>query len=212
MAVSLTACPRCGAQLEGQVTYCPVCGINLSLYLEPPHHHPSVGANAQAHDSASSVPFDYRRLSRPSVVDAPLSKARHSIRVAFLWTLGSTLLLLVSIWHLLSDMRDYNRLVNEGVTVQAIITRLEEDDDGDTVSYSLYYQFEAPFRGEIKRFQRSQDIPFELYNRLKVNQRIEVIYWPKDPKVSSLKSELHSHVRYNMIMYSINIIMLGYLS
>ncbi|MGB9632594.1 MAG: hypothetical protein ACPL8I_04660 [Chloroflexaceae bacterium] len=198
MAVSLATCPRCGTRLEEGVTHCNTCGIDLSAYRDPalrPFLADAIAladATAMAGTTAAtaSVPFDYTYLPRPKTVEAPLKTPGMHLVIASLAAVIGAVLLLFNVWGLLSGMRDYNRLMNEGVFTRAIITRLEAESYDTGNEYYIHYRFEAPVGGEVKPFQKKQDVSGDLYQRARVGQPIEVVYWPADPNVTGIKSEL----------------------
>lgn len=207
MAVSLATCPRCGSRLEEKDTHCTICGIDLSAYRDPalrpfladsaetaslpfgePLTHPYPGSIAEA----APVPFDYMHLTRPARVEEPLNTANTRLIIASLIAVGSAVMLLFNLWMLLSEMRDYNRLMNEGVVTTAVITNRVEEEGDDSTDYYIHYQFKAPVGGVSKQFQKKHRVSYGLYSQARVGQPIEVVYWPGNPAVTGIKSELRS--------------------
>lgn len=204
MAVSLATCPRCGTRLEEEVTRCNTCGIDLSAYRDPALR-PFL---ASVTDATASVSFDYTYLPRPESVEAPLNTANVRFLFASLMAVIGAAVLLFNVWTLLSGMRDHNRLMNEGAVARAIITRLTEEDNDDTTEYYIHYRFEAPVGGVIKPFQKKQKVSYGLYRRARVGQPIEVVYWPGNPELAGIKSELRPEYMQPAIWIGISAIIL----
>ncbi len=186
MAVSLATCPRCGTRLEEEVTHCNTCGIDLSAYRDPVLSPFLTGVS----DATASVPFNYTYLPRPESVEAPLNTANVRFIFASLMAVIGAVVLLFNLWTLLSGMRDYNRLMNEGAVARAIITRLEEEYYDAGKEYYIHYRFEAPVGGVIKPFQKKHKVSYSLYSRVPLGRPIEVVYGPGKPELTGFESEL----------------------
>jgi hypothetical protein len=90
----------------------------------------------------------------------------------------------------LRDSIAYNRLSGEGLPAAATITKLEIRSGDDSDNYYVSYQFQASVKGDMARFQGSDEVSSSFFNRLKVGQPIEIVYSPADPSLSAVKAEL----------------------
>ena len=60
------------------------------------------------------------------------------------WTIFNIIFLFMMIEAGVQDQKQYNNLTSEGVTAQAVITKLEIDDSDDSTTHFVYFRFTAP--------------------------------------------------------------------
>ena len=99
---------------------------------------------------------------------------------AWRWMLFACVLMVapaMAVWHGWT----YWRLVHGGVETFAVVTDKREERSHRARSYVADYRF-ADGRGY--RRTGSQALPSHLYNNLRVGQRLDIVYFGDDPRVS----------------------------
>ena len=138
---------------------------------------------------SKALPSEYSRLERPwpsSTLENPYTSLFNGLfLIIFLPFMMS-----VPPWSNL--IVEYKRLSHEVEATDATISHLNKDESGDSTTCRVNYGFKAPDKnGTLTFFQKSETIPCHLYNELKVEQQIEILYVTSDPTVSVIKSEHH---------------------
>lgn len=85
----------------------------------------------------------------------------------------------------ISELITRTQLQQSGERIGATITNLVEDDSGDSTDYEVTYGYRV---GE-RPFTRTEEVAFRFYVRLKVNQRLDIVYLPSNPAVSRIDSD-----------------------
>jgi hypothetical protein len=135
------------------------------------------------------LPPEFSYLKRPKPRDL-LNTSRNSLMFSLVWTLFSSIFLLVNLGGLIKGNSDYKQLTQKGVAAKATITKLEIDNSGDAANYHVYYQFMGLVNGTPVRFVDSASVSASLYFILKAEQEIDILYAASDPNLSAIKVEL----------------------
>lgn len=182
-------CLQCGAALTPGTASCPYCSSAVqTAKAEAPQTMHTPLSSGEKHQ----IPREFLGLRRPKV-QQPLSGSLVmpvlALIFALVFTLSGIFLLALGIGGHISETNAYRQLVQEGVVVQGSIQALRIDDDADSSTYYVDYQFTAPMNGDPTRMQGSQSVSADVYRSLRVGQSIAVRYAPSDPALSTLEVE-----------------------
>lgn len=173
-----STCPYCGAAVRpnsgSDRPCCVFCGAPLPVVKQAPITQP---------DSLS----EYRHLPRPKP-QSPRQAMGCLLFFGIIWTLFSAVFAIIGVGTFLNEQNRYRRLLQEGVTVSAGITKLEIDDSGDSTSYFVYYRFTAPVKGAPLTIDAHTSVSSSIYYTLKTGQAIDILYVASDPNISTLKA------------------------
>ncbi len=196
---SLASCPRCGATINILVTnqpqHCEYCGTLIRPTIrESDKSHPSMVVKSPDQPNSVlvegvSLPPEYSNIKRPRPSTPVGAQGIVGIFFGVVWTLFSLVFLVLGLNTVLGEILLNLRVQKEGLVVQGVITKLEIDDSGDSTSYYVNYQFQAPLKGDFTQFNHRQDVSRTTYNLLIVGQKVDVQYASSDANVSRLKSE-----------------------
>ena len=128
---------------------------------------------------------------RPKPAEAPLAGLMPFL-FGIPWTIFSLVFLFMMIETGVQDQKQYNKLTSEGVTAQAVITKLEIDDSDDSTTYFVYFRFTAPSNGAIKTFEHYDKVSQSLYKLFQTGDKVEIIYAASDPNFSQIKAQFGS--------------------
>lgn len=204
-----TVCPHCGAALpaslmEGaELVRCANCQREVrlgggSLPDKPESAVPpapngnssTAAANRAIVASAGGLTFaDLQGLSRPSVHPSG-GVLRKQMTLALIWTLLSFILVAVGFGVYLRQQRDYNLLLNQGVMTTGVIADLDVDHKNDQTTYTIRYRFTAQIKEAPVEFEKHIVVSASQYASIGIGQKVEVVYLPSNPEVSTLKTEL----------------------
>lgn len=106
------------------------------------------------------------------------------------WVLFSLIFLIAGVLIIRITTEEYDLFTHQGKITQAIIVELTTTESEEATSYYVAYEFTAPVNGDTVLFKNTTWVPAALYDTLRVEHKIEVIYNPADPTISRLKSEL----------------------
>jgi hypothetical protein len=194
---SIPTCLRCGAENRGNVgsdgrLYCEYCDAVLPIESTTgkirQHVQSAFSEPASTNSPAQGLPPEFRRLSRPRVSPS-LESSGCGLVFGLFWTLFSTVFVIIGLGFTISSQQEYNRLVQEGISVLAEITELEINDSSDSTSYYVHYQYRARVQGDLSRFEDYDRVSASFYRSLQIGQEIEILYAESDPKVTAIKSE-----------------------
>jgi hypothetical protein len=194
---SIPTCPHCGAENRGNLgsdgrVYCEYCDAVLSIESTTgktrQYAQPASSALTFTNSPSQGLPPEFRRLSRPKVSPS-LESSGCGLIFGLFWTLFSAVFVIFGLGFTISSQQEYNRLVQEGISVLADITELEIDDSGDSTSYYVHYQYRARVQGDLSRFEDQDSVSASFFRSLQVGQQIEILYAESDPKVTAIKSE-----------------------
>ncbi|MFZ6027678.1 MAG: DUF3592 domain-containing protein [Chloroflexota bacterium] len=122
---------------------------------------------------------------------SPRSAACFLLLYGSAWTLFALIFVAIGVGVYVKESGDYQRFVDEGQTVTAVITGLEVEAQGDTTQYRVRYRFLASYNGDPRSYSGSDSTSLIQYDRLEIGQGIEVVYLASDPSVSELQSDLN---------------------
>jgi hypothetical protein len=146
------------------------------------------------------LPPEFSHLKRPKPRD-PLNASGNSLMFSLVWTLFSSIFLLISLGVLIKGNSDYKQLTQEGVAAKATITKWEIDNSGDAANYYVYYQFIGLVNGTPVRFVDSASVSASLYYILKSEQKIDILYAASDPNLSAIKAAFGPPNAFSALIY-----------
>jgi len=195
MTSSPVTCSQCGAEVhtataQNGFVHCEYCGASVPVNNFSPQKNQPVQSNPSTMND-SNLPLEYARLERPKPSPS-LESSGCSVVLGLIWTIFSSVFVVVGVVFFSNEYIEYNRLTKEGISTTAIITGLNVDDSGDSTSYLVYYQFRAPVNGGLTRFENNESVSSGFYSSLWVEQKIEILYAASDPSISVIKSEFDS--------------------
>lgn len=159
-----------------------------------------------------ALPPELRSLLRPkSTPSLRSAAAAHHLT----WTIAPAVVLsaltLLTLLNLGREWLNYRQLAERGVSAQAtVLEKNKHYRTEDVLEYAVVYQFYAPVNGQMTAFQARRDISGALYDRLKVESKIEVIYDPANPANSELRENLSAPSPLYAVWLSILLVGLAY--
>lgn len=94
----------------------------------------------------------------------------------------------VQVWP---DLLDWFRLRQSGITVGGTVTALHSDGG----RYRVVYRFDTAHDVETIAQTSEQSVTSDAYNRMQVDDRVSVTYWPDDPAVAQIDAVNPDHVQ-----------------
>jgi hypothetical protein len=177
-AIPASTCKQCGAASERNATHCAYCGAELPRQPAASVRPPEPEVAALPNDVAQLLA---RANLKPPVASQPLESAGCMFIFAVSWILFSAVFVIFG--------ARYNRLLREGVTTTAVVTRLETRSGEDSDNYYVHYQFSAKVHGDTTRFENRHSVSHAFYRKLAVGQTVEVLYAASAPHTSVIKTE-----------------------
>lgn len=138
---------------------------------------------------AATTPFPAHL--RPSPQHPPgVANGGCTMIFGLIWTAFSAIFVIFPLVTFGQEWGNFALLKRSGITIEAVVVdrRVDEDSDGD--SYYVTYQFTAPAgKGDRQNFSREQGVMRRRYDELPPQSRVDIIYAPSDPTVSTLASK-----------------------
>lgn len=94
----------------------------------------------------------------------------------------------VQVWP---DLLDWFHLRQSGITVEGTVTALHRDSG----RYRVAYRFDTAHDLATVAQSGAQSVTGDAYNRMQVDDRVSVTYWPDDPAVSQIDTANPEHIQ-----------------
>lgn len=185
MSVPMETCQNCGAAVPTGTARCLSCGSAVrNLKAESSGQaEPRLAAGEQI-----QIPPEFLDLKRPEV-QQPLTGSFFSLLLKVSFALLGAIFLMLAIGGHVLESNTYRQLTQEGVVVQGLVRSLRVEEDDDSTTYYVDYQFTAPINGDPTRIQGSQSVSSDLYRSLREGQTVPVRYAASDPYLSTLEAD-----------------------
>jgi hypothetical protein len=186
----MKTCPRCGAEIQKPTPpKCSYCGT--ALRAEPIPGAPQTARRVPATPTLQppeNLPPEYSHLKRPEP-STPLESTGCLLIFGLVWTGFSMFLFLALLNGFVRDYFEYFQLAQQGVITQATVTWLETHEGDDSTSYYVYYEYMGTINHEAGIIEDSDRISSSLYDALKIEQQIEILYVPTNAAISAVRTE-----------------------
>ncbi len=83
---------------------------------------------------------------------------------------------------------NYILLIRQGISVPAIVTRLESSEE--PASYRVFYQYTVVVNDRNTAFEGNSLVSWQLYKATQVGSQIKILYASSNPAVSIIESEM----------------------
>jgi ribosomal protein L40E len=178
-------CANCGAENAMSAAECAYCGTTRSIAA--PKAKPKRGALPDIPEKALDLPggvFLFNLQNR-KYVDGLASKPRfgsgEGCGILFLipFVLAGVFVAVFALYQ----WSEYLQLTTSGIRTNAIVTGKEIDADEESTSYLIYFYYIAR---DDRRYEQSESVSSDEYNRLAVQDSVPVLYLPNTPATARL--------------------------